>query len=48
MIQSLDNSGFYSALSGKKTFHWKDPIRVLKRKMKGIYNVYDIDFITEG
>ncbi len=47
MIQSLDRSGCYSGISGKIPFHWKEPIRVLKRKMKGIYNVYDTDFITK-
>ena len=47
MIQSLDSSSCYSGISGKKPFHWKDPIRVLKRKMKRIYNVYDTDYITK-
>jgi hypothetical protein len=47
MIQSIDSSGCYSGISEKKPFHWKDPLRILKRKVKGVYNVYDIDLIIE-
>lgn len=46
-VKIIDNINDYNGIVKKKSFHWKDPLRILKRKLKGNYNIYDSDRLME-
>jgi len=37
----IDSKNDYNGIVSNKPFHWKDPLRKLNRKIKGIYNIFD-------
>ncbi|WP_324172646.1 hypothetical protein [Sulfurimonas sp.] len=39
-LKLIDKINDYNGIVEKKPFHWKDSLRVLKRKTKGTYNVF--------
>lgn len=39
-LKAIDSINDYNGIVKKKTFCWKDPLRILKRKFKGTYNIY--------
>ena len=42
-LKEYDNKNDYNGIVGKKPFHWKDPLRFIKRKIKGNYNIYSTE-----
>jgi hypothetical protein len=41
-LNLIDSKNDYNGIVNKKKFHWKDPLRVLKRYIKNTYNIFDI------
>lgn len=40
-LKKIDTKNDYNGIVKKQSFHWKNPLRKIKRKINGIYNVYD-------
>ena len=40
-LKKIDAHNDYNGITRKKEFHWKDPLRILKRMLKGSYNIYN-------
>ncbi len=40
-LHNIDKENCYNGIIKNKHFHWKDPLRKLKRKINGPYNIYD-------
>jgi hypothetical protein len=41
-LNLVDGKNDYNGIVYKQKFHWKDPLRVLKRYIKNTYNIFDI------
>jgi hypothetical protein len=41
-LKKFDSENGYHGIVGKKPFHWKNPFRLAKRKIKGVYNIFDL------
>ncbi len=39
-LKTIDTTNDYNGVVNKAPFHWKNPLRFLKRKIKGVYNIY--------
>ena len=46
-LKEYDKANCFNGIKKNTPFHWKDPMRVMKRKMKGIYNVIDLHELME-
>jgi len=47
-LMLVDNKNDYNGIIDNKLFHWKDPLRMIKRKLNGTYNIYNTkQFIGE-
>jgi len=47
-LKIFDKINDYNGIVKKRLFHWKDPIRILKRKIKRTYNIFNkIDLMEE-
>ena len=40
-LMNLDSLNDYNGIRKKERFHWRTPLRFLKRKFKGTYNIFD-------
>jgi len=43
----IDSKNDYNGIVNNKPFHWKDPLRKLNRKIKGIYNIFNEQKLLE-
>jgi len=41
-LKKIDNINDYSGIVKKKPFHWKEPLRIMKRKLNKTYNIFNI------
>lgn len=41
-LKKIDNINDYNGIVKKRSFHWKDGLRYIKRKLTGTYNVYSL------
>jgi hypothetical protein len=39
-LKIIDGKNDYNGIVKDKAFHWKDPLRIFKRKLKGTYNIF--------
>jgi len=39
-LKTIDSRNDYNGIVKREPFHWKDPFRILKRKLNGNYNIY--------
>lgn len=46
-LKCVDKENDYNGIVQAKPFHWKDPLRTLKRKLKPNYNIFDKTFLLE-
>jgi hypothetical protein len=46
-LRLIDNKYDYNGIVAKKPFYWKDSLRLLKRKIKGTYNIFNKKKILE-
>ena len=47
-LMSFDKTNDYNGVVEEQPFHWKDPLRFIKRKIKGNYNRFSIEKLIGG
>lgn len=41
-LKEIDGVNDYNGILKNKSLHWKDPLRIIKRKIKGSYNIFNV------